>query len=248
MDEIEVIVDFFVNLERLGPADTEQSKRALNCINFETNTPKIADIGCGTGSQTIFLAKETNTEIIAVDYLQPFLDELEKRAKLQKLNVKTICANMNNLPFPENSFDLIWSEGAIYNIGFNNGINYWKKYIKHNGYLAITEQSWFTEDRPKEIEDFWTNAYSGIDTVKNNVNKLEKSGYKILDHFSLPNKCWDNYYEPIREKLTAFAEKWKNKKEVLDFVNEQLAEIEMYKKYNQYCGYEFYIAQKVCYS
>ena len=240
---MEVIIDFFVNLERLGPGDDEQSKKALNCIRFETNSPKIADIGCGTGSQTIFLAKETNCEIIAVDFLQPFLNELDKRAKLQELNVKTICASMDDLPFSEKSFDLIWSEGAIYNIGFNNGINYWKKYLKHYGYLAITELSWFTDKRPKEIEDFWKNAYSGIDTVKNNVCKLEKNGYKTIDHFALPNKCWDNYYEPMKKEFETFLKKWENKKEVEDFVNEQIIEIEMYKKYNQYCGYEFYIAQ-----
>ena len=150
---------------------------------------------------------------------------------------------MDNLPFSENEFDLIWSEGAIYNIGFNNGIKNWKKYLKPNGYLAITEQSWFTKDRPKEIEDYWINAYSGIDTIENNISKLKENGYKIIDYFSLPNECWNNYYEPMERKFESFLNKWENKKEVVDFVNENIEEIKMHKKYNQYCGYEFYIAQ-----
>ena len=242
---MDIIIDFFSDLEKLGPGDIEQSKRALNCIKFKSNTPKIVDIGCGTGSQTMFLAKEANTQIIAVDFLQRFLDELEKRAKLHELNIKTICASMDNLPFSENEFDLIWSEGAIYNIGFNNGIKNWKKYLKPNGYLAITEQSWFTKDRPKEIEDYWINAYSGIDTIENNISKLKKNGYKIIDYFSLPNKCWNNYYEPMERKFESFLNKWENKKEAVDFVKENIEEIKMHKKYNQYCGYEFYIAQNI---
>ena len=79
---MDIIIDFYIDLEKLGPGDTEQSKRALNCIKLENDSPQIVDIGCGTGSQAIFLAKETNNQIIAVDFLQPFLDELEKRAKL----------------------------------------------------------------------------------------------------------------------------------------------------------------------
>lgn len=243
MDDLDMIVDFFIDLERLGPGDIEQSKRALEHIKFVNDPPKIVDIGCGTGSQTIFLAKETNSQIIAVDFLQPFLDELERKAKLLDLDIKTVCASMNDLPFPENSFDLIWSEGAVYNIGFNTGIQYWKKFLKHNGFLAVSEQSWFTENRPKEILDYWTNAYSEMDTIENNLGKLEKNGYKVLGHFSLPNNCWDNYYGPMESKHKTFLEKWGNKKEAVDFVKQQAEEIEMHKKYNQYCGYEFYIAQ-----
>lgn len=62
---------------------------------------------------------------------------------------------MDNLPFQDEELDLIWSEGAIYNIGFERGMYEWNRFLKKNGFIAVTEASWFTPERPAEIEDFW---------------------------------------------------------------------------------------------
>ena len=32
--------------------------------------------------------------------------------------VTTLCCSMDNLPFGDEEYDVIWSEGAIYNVGF----------------------------------------------------------------------------------------------------------------------------------
>jgi ubiquinone/menaquinone biosynthesis C-methylase UbiE len=230
-------------LERLGPGDDEQSKKALEKVNLGNNPMKILDLGCGTGAQSIFLAKETKSEIMAVDFLQPFLDTLNKKINIFGLNIKTVCSRMDNLPFKEKSFDIIWSEGAIYNMGFKYGIKYVKKFIKPNGYLVISEMSWLTGDRPDEIENYWRKAYSEIDVMENKLQQLGDAGYKIIDYFILPEYCWDNYYEPIKNKENNFMEKYRNEKEVYDFINFGVIEREMYKKYNKYYGYVFYIAQ-----
>ena len=57
---------------------------------------------------------------------------------------------------------LIWSEGAIYNIGFERGLKEWRRFLKEGAYLAVSEASWFTEKRPAEIETFWQDAYPEI--------------------------------------------------------------------------------------
>ena len=234
---MELIIDFYKDLERLGPGSDEQSKKALGKIHLGNNPSEILDIGCGTGAQSIFLAKETNFPIIAIDFLQPFLNKLNKKAKSLELDIKTICANMDNLPFLEQTFDLIWSEGAIYNIGFNNGIKHWKNYLKPNGYLVITEMSWLTDGRPDEIESYWKKMYGEIDTIENKQQQLENNGYKIIDSFILPNDCWDSYYEPIKNNIEPFMKKWGNLNEAIDLINEMNEEMEMYKKYNKNYDY-----------
>ncbi|WP_373463197.1 hypothetical protein [Bacillus sp. SORGH_AS_0510] len=36
---------------------------------------------------------------------------------------------MKSLPYDEGQFDIIWSEGAIFIIGFEKGLREWKKYL-----------------------------------------------------------------------------------------------------------------------
>lgn len=112
---------------------------------------------------------------------------------------------MENLSFDEKSFDVIWSEGAIYNIGFEKGLSQWRKYLKDNGYIAVSEISWLTDTRPLEIEQNWLNAYSEIDTIDKKLSILEKCGYTPIGHFVLDDHCWtENYYQPILERSEAF--------------------------------------------
>ncbi|NLL39018.1 MAG: class I SAM-dependent methyltransferase [Clostridiales bacterium] len=93
-----------------------------------------------------------------------FLEMLMKNAK-ENILIDRIVAEemlMESLTFKENSFDVIWSEGAIYNIGFEKGLSLWRKYLKDYVYIAVSEISWLTDTRPDEIEQYWMNAYSQI--------------------------------------------------------------------------------------
>ncbi len=244
-EELKIIVDFYKDLQRLGPGCDEQTKKALGFIDFATKNPTIADIGCGTGAQTEVLAKETQGEIVAVDFLDEFLKSLQRRFDKANLNVKTICTSMSELPFREQEFDLIWSEGAIYNIGFDYGTRYWNRFLKMNGFLVVTEISWLTDQRPVVLEDYWKNAYSGIDTVANKISQLQNNGYELITHFTLPASCWtDHYYKPIQEKFDCFLLQHPDSEPARKFVEEGIAEIEFYKKYHEFYGYEFYIAKK----
>lgn len=46
---------------------------------------------------------------------------------------------MFELPFSANTFDIIWSEGAIFIIGFEQGLREWKPFLKLGGYLVLSE-------------------------------------------------------------------------------------------------------------
>jgi ubiquinone/menaquinone biosynthesis C-methylase UbiE len=152
--------------------------------------------------------------------------------------------DMKNLQFEENSFDIIWSEGAIYNIGFEKGLSSWKKYLKPMGYIAVTEITWIKENPPKELLNFWKNAYPALQSVKGNLDVIKQCGYNLIEHFTLPQNAWWNYYNPIIKKLPALEEKYKNNSEALAVIEEEEFEIKLYRKYSDYYGYVFYIMQK----
>lgn len=139
--EFNLICDFFSNMKRQGPGSPEATLKALSFIDNLNDQSLIADIGCGTGSQTMVLAQHTPGKITGLDLFQGFINIFNHNASQLKLQdrVKGIVGSMDNLPFHNEELDLIWSEGAIYNIGFERGLKEWRKYLKKGGYIAITE-------------------------------------------------------------------------------------------------------------
>ena len=179
--------------------------------------------------------------------LPQFLEMLMKKAKENNLINRIVAEEMlmDNLTFEKNSFDVIWSEGAIYNIGFENGLYLWRKYLKDNGFIAVSEISWLTDTRPEEIQQYWVNAYQEIDTIENKLSVIEKCGYTSVAHFVLDYKCWiDNYYQPILERSEAFLKKYDYADEVKEFVEAGKIEADMYNRFKDYYSYVFYIAKK----
>lgn len=166
-----LICEYFSLIPRQGPGNEQTTLKALSFINDNFDeTSRIIDIGCGTGMQTITLAQNINGNIEAIDLFPRFIEMLNKR--LEQMNLqnrcKAIVGDMTKLQIQEESADLIWSEGAIYNIGFKKGLHKWRRFLKRGGYIAVSEAIWFTEQRPKEVEDFWK-VYSEIDTMGNKI-------------------------------------------------------------------------------
>jgi SAM-dependent methyltransferase len=152
---------------------------------------------------------------------------------------------MDDLPFNNEEFDIIWSEGAIYNLGFENGIKKWKDYLKVGGFLAVSEITWITNSRPKEIEEFWTQEYPEINTASNKIKILENNGYSLVGYFYLTQNSWiENYYKPMEERFETFIERNNNSELARKVVKENKYEIELYQKYKDYYNYGFYIARK----
>ena len=208
----------------------------------------VADIGCGTGSQTAVIARQPGVDrIVAVDFIGEFLDTAQSRFAGAGLKAETLQADMGALPFEPESFNVIWSEGAAYNIGFANAAQCWNPFLKAGGFLAVTELSWLTDNnRPQPLQDYWATNYPDIDGVANNIARLEAAGYKLISHFTLPAHCWtDNYYRPMQAALEPFLARWNYSPEAQAFAESVNKEISVYEEYGGLYGYEFYIAMKI---
>lgn len=243
-----IICDFFSCMERQGPGSPEVTLKALSFIENLTDKSRIADIGCGTGGQTMVLAQHIPGQITGLDLFPDFIDIFNRNAKHLGLHdsVKGVVGSMECLSFKEEDLDLIWSEGAIYNIGFERGLNEWRRFLKTGGYLAVSESSWFTDQRPAEINDFWLNAYPEIDTIPNQVAKIQKAGYLPVATFVLPASCWtDHYLAQKDEAQKCFIQKYAGNKIAEEFVAYQQYEAVLYRKYNAFYGYVFFIAKKL---
>jgi len=245
---IDVLIETHAGLERQGPGSPEMTIKALGFLNDLNRFSKVADLGCGTGGQTMVLAQSITGGIIGVDQSPDFINIFNANAKKLNLHdrVTGIVGSMKNLPFQKEEFDLIWSEGAIDSIGFEIGLTHWNVFLKTNGYVAVTCPSWLTDEHPAEIEKFWTDAGSGLDTVGYNIEVMQKSGYSFVAAFALPESCWtDNYFSPRETAEKAFMQKHSGNKVVEDYIESSKYEAALYAKYKKHYGYVFYIGQKV---
>lgn len=245
--DMNLICDYFGRLERQGPGSPDSTIKALSFITTTHEEIKIADLACGTGGQTITLAKNTTGSIIGLDIFPDFINKFNTNVEKSGFQnrIKGIVGSMDSLPFKNEEFDIIWSEGAIANIGFRKGLSYWKEFLKKDGYLAITYESWFTDKRPTEIEKFWIDAVPEMGTISENISALQNAGYNFVAAFTLPEKCWtDGYFIPQKSIQEDFLEKNKGNMSAKAFIEYMKYEAELYAKYKAYYGYVFYIGKK----
>lgn len=249
MDDFQLLIDLHRSGMRQGPGGDEQTELAVAMGGIDRNTPiKVADIGCGTGASTLVLAKLLNAQITAVDFIQEFLDDLTARARTAGIEdkISTLASSMDALPFEDEAFDVIWAEGSIYNIGFENGVSDWRRFLKSGGLLVASEITWTTDTRPTELQKHWDTEYPQIDTASAKMKVLEKNGYSPIGYFTLPDDCWlGQYYEPLQERFDSFLAQKDHSKEAQAVVAAEQKEIELYKQYKAYYSYGVYIAKKL---
>jgi ubiquinone/menaquinone biosynthesis C-methylase UbiE len=231
---------------REGPGDNASTFRAFQMIPDLPAKPNILDMGCGPGMQTLELARISHGFITALDNHQPFLDQLDR--SVQKVGLKDrieiINQSMFSLDLPENSFDLICSEGAMFIPGFQKGLEDWKKYLKPEGYLAVSELAWFKTDPPAEIKEYFALNYPPMLDIPGNLQIIKETGYQDIGHFTLPEQAWWNYFDPIAKRVVRLKEKYAGDAEALQELKAQDLEVEMYRQYHDYYGYVFFVMRK----
>ena len=247
--DFELLGEYYSMLERQGPGSPETTLKALSFVEVQRPIVRIADIGCGTGAHTLLLAEHLpGSQVTALDLFPVFIDQLNANAAQAGLQdrVKGITGNMEALHFEPDSLALIWSEGAIYTIGFERGIREWRAFLKTGGYLAVSEISWLTQERPSELQDYWAAAYPEINTASAKMAQMEAAGYTPRAAFIIPENCWtDHYYSPQIALREAFLEKYPGNPAVKAFIENDRAEADLYERFKQYYSYVFYIGQKV---
>ncbi|MBT3702562.1 MAG: class I SAM-dependent methyltransferase [Alphaproteobacteria bacterium] len=244
-----LLVDLHKRQNRQGPGGQAETSGAMTLANLHKPKPlNIADIGCGTGASTLQLANSLNAKITAVDFLPEFIEALKDNAEAEGLSekIETLVCSMEQLPFAEEEYDVFWSEGAIYNMGFEKGLKEWRRFLKPDGILAVSEITWITNSRPPELQEYWEAEYPEIATASTKIKVLEENGYAPIGYFVLPESCWlENYYRPLQEGFPDFLARHEDNEMATSIIDAEKNEIALYKKYKSCYSYGMYVAQKI---
>jgi SAM-dependent methyltransferase len=235
----------FEDMDKLGPGGDTHTLYVLRSLpNHRFGI--VIDAGCGAGRQTLVLAKELNSPVHAIDSYQPFLNRLKQRARKDGVEhlISTHCMDMKEIPnvFPE--IDLLWAEGAAYNIGFANALNIWAKAIKPDAFAVVSELCWLRDEQiPSAVLEFFQLGYPDMQSVPQNIATAEKAGYKIFNIYTLPNEAWvEDYYDILEPRAKSLADHWDSS--VRDFALETIEEIETFGISDGSYGYVFYVLQR----
>jgi SAM-dependent methyltransferase len=234
----------FGGMEKLGPGDNAHTLHVLRLLPKQ-QFRVIVDAGCGTGRQTLALAKELDTLVHGIDSHQPFLDDLARRAREAKVErlVQTHCMDMRDIPRVFPNIDLLWSEGAAYNIGFSDALAIWASALISDGFAVISELSWLGGQAPDAAREFFRSGYPAMQSVQSNMAVAERAGYKVLATHTLPRQAWvDGYYDVLLPRAKALLDH--PDPSVRGFAAETVREIEVFQCSADSYGYVFYVLQR----
>lgn len=239
-DRITTPIDLHRGLDRKGPGDADESRNILCNLSSLPAKARIADLGCGNGAGALLLAKHYQCTVMAVDSSSVFIEELTVRAKQAGLEslIIPIHGDMAKLDWPVASVDLLWSEGAAYNLGFEHALRLWRPLLANNGIAVVSELSWFTDKVPEPAIAYWQKVYPMMGTEAENISRADRAGFSVLSTHRLPSSAWwMNYYNPLRDRMKQI--------EITPvtqlIIRETEDEMAVFEKFSNFYGYTFYV-------
>jgi len=132
----------------------EIGERMLERLDFVTIKPEcILDLGCGTGyfSEKL-MVRYKDAEIISVDPAENMLIKARENTILSNPS-KFICGDAGNIPLPDNSADLIFSNLALHwYTDITKAFSEIQRVLKPEGLMMFTI---FGPDTLKELRQSW---------------------------------------------------------------------------------------------
>jgi SAM-dependent methyltransferase len=233
-----LVVEFFAGLPQQGPGSDGDSAAALAVIQSKLpRAPAVADLGCGTGRSTLFLAEQLKTGIVAVELEPLFCERLARDAAARHLVIDVRQGHMADPPIQAASLDLVWSEGAAYLIGFAEALRRWRALLKPGGFCVVSECTWLKADPPPDIARFFAEGYPDMADIPSNVGRACAAGYELVTTQILLGEAWARYYGPIRRAL-------RERKVAGALARELETELGLFDRSAGSYGYVFYVLRR----
>jgi SAM-dependent methyltransferase len=211
-------------------------------------SPAVLDLGCGVGGQTLQLAGLLPGALItAIDSHAPSIERLRAAVAGGGLSdrVRPVAGDMAEPGVPPASIDLVWSEGALYNLGIEKALLICHGLMRPGGYLAFTEAVWRKENPPPEVKASFDLDYPTMGRVPDVLAAIARAGLSLRGHFTLPDEAWwDDFYGPMERRIEKLRSRYAGDAEALGVLDGLAKEPEMHRRHSEYYAYEFFVARR----
>ncbi len=241
---IEAMTTLHRGLRRQGPGDPSLSRHILERLPALPAEPRIADLGCGAGDSSILLAEHFRRPVRAVERAEAFLEDLQRFAADAGVTelIDPIAADMGALDWEPGSVDLLWSEGAAYNLTFAGALAAWRPLVAPGGIAVISEATWFEPDPPAEIAAYWNEGYPHMGDEATNRQRAEDAGFTCLGiHRLVSEAWWTSYYQALQARIDTL--RTNADAAMLGVIAESETEMDLFRRYSDTYGYAFYVLQ-----
>ncbi len=243
----QIFCELYEELPRQGPGSRACTEEAFRMCGNLPSPPEILDLGCGSGCQTLHFAELTSGSIVAVDSHAPFIERLQATLVNSGLSprVQARIGDMACLDLPPESFDLVWSEGALYNIGIGGALRICRGLLRPGGRLAFTDAVWRVEAPPPEIKDSFDLDYPAMGMAKDVEALIANAGFELLGRFTLPDEAWwDDFYTPMEHRIDDLRSSYVDDAEAMAILDQLGREPELHRRYSHCYAYEFFVVRK----
>jgi len=243
----EVFFEVYENLPRQGPGNRTCAVRALGLCRELRDCPAVLDLGCGVGGQTLHLAELTAGSIVAIDSHAPSIERLKATVAERGFSqrVSAIVGNMASPGQPLGVFDLIWSEGALYNIGLREALRVCHGLLRPGGYLAFTDAIWRKENPPPEVKAGFDLDYPTMGWLGDDVAAIRECGFDLVGHFTMPDEAWwDDFYTPMERRIAELRGKYVGDVEASTILDQLAEEPKTHRRHSDFYAYEFFVARR----
>lgn len=240
---------FHQGLLRKGPGTDAATADAFRRVEpLLPPAPAILDVGCGAGAQTLVLAAMTPGTVVAVDSYPPFVEELRAHVEARGLSgrVTARVGDMKALDLPPASFDLVWCEGALFVLGFEEGLRTLRPLLRGPGVVVVSEAAWLRplEEIPAEVRAFWADGYPAITDVEGNLALARRAGFAPVAHFTLPAEGWAAYVDPLERRMEEVLAAHPEDPDAEEAARSERREFAMFREHLRWFGYEFFLLRR----
>ncbi len=142
-----LIEDDDLSLRVMHPGGLRITKKLAMLCRAEPGK-KLLDVACGTGMGSIYLAENFGCEVTGIDVSHSKIKIARKLAEDRGVDVEFMVGDAHNLPFRDESFDIVISECTLCLLDRERAIEEMIRVTGRNGYAGMHDICWL--DNPPD--------------------------------------------------------------------------------------------------